>query len=499
MSLLQKLKKISVVLMAISLILSLTNIPAVAVSEKAITITASSDTVEQGKSKYAYVYIDSTEGLASLEISVYFDASNIKINNIYNSVNCSLYDGAINTDNIQFSYIFDGVGESSKTKLFYFEYQALDNAELGPSQFNVMVGEACDKSLNDVEISGSSCEFEIIKPVISKSCAINTISSISTAALQEFTVEYRFNTQQIASGTAVITYDAELFEVIKVTNGQFLTDKIVDVNTDLKGEIYVSFVGTQYNSHVNFISVTFKTRKNVSDVSKIKLNMTELVDKDLNYIACKGCETEVSIAYDESHNEGLPSMRLEATTSNNKDKVILKVCLDADSRLGAGDFTLTFDPNVVTFSSGQKNIALDMFNIDERNVANGELKFHIISLNDIISEETVLTVEFDIKNPSSYITTSFSLVGSDLTDSLTNAILLNFVDTSIKLGYLQGDVNGNELLNDRDAIYLLYNTFNSNEYPLNQYCDFNGDGVVTDRDAVYLLYHIFKPVKYPLN
>ena len=64
--------------------------------------------------------------------------------------------------------------------------------------------------------------------------------------------------------------------------------------------------------------------------------------------------------------------------------------------------------------------------------------------------------------------------------------------------YASGDVTGDDVITDADAIYLLYATFNAEEYPLNQTADYNGDGVVNDADAIYLLYATFDPVNYPL-
>ena len=65
--------------------------------------------------------------------------------------------------------------------------------------------------------------------------------------------------------------------------------------------------------------------------------------------------------------------------------------------------------------------------------------------------------------------------------------------------YTPGDIDGVEGVTDADAVYLLYHTFLSDIYPVNQDCDFNGDGEVNDKDAVYLLYHTFLPDLYPIN
>lgn len=64
---------------------------------------------------------------------------------------------------------------------------------------------------------------------------------------------------------------------------------------------------------------------------------------------------------------------------------------------------------------------------------------------------------------------------------------------------LRGDVDGNGYVTTDDAIYLLYHTNNSSNYPVNQDVDFDGNGTVTSDDAIYLLYHVMLPNSYPLN
>lgn len=76
-----------------------------------------------------------------------------------------------------------------------------------------------------------------------------------------------------------------------------------------------------------------------------------------------------------------------------------------------------------------------------------------------------------------------------------------FVDVAVKAKepeVLRGDMNGDGLVTDADAIYLLYFTFFPSDYPLNQSGDYNRDGIVTDADAIYLLYYTFFPSDYQL-
>ena len=426
----KKARSVISLVCAALLILSALAVPTAAAETNSVTATSSA-AVRQGDYAYCYVNIDSTEGLAALDVTVHYDPAKVKITDVYNSVSCTLYDSVTNTDNIRFSYIFDGQGTATKTRLFYFRYRVLDNAGTGDAFFDITVGEAYDSALNEMAVSGSRCNFTIAEKSTGKTCSVYSAGSVSTAVGQEFTLNYRLSTYQIASGTAVITYDSELFKVVKVTNGRFLEGKVTDVNADLTGEIYVSFVGTEYCTNTDFISVTFRTLKNTAETSKIAFKAKELLDRELNMYSCGGCTTSAKVIYDETYTGDSPSMRLNGTFSYDDAQITLTVSLEENSHLGAGDFVIGFDPALLSYNSCAKGFSPSFFNIDDKNVDLGKLKFHIISLSDIVTEETVLTAVFDVKRPYSFEKTDFTLGGTGLTDSMTEGILLNFVDTSV--------------------------------------------------------------------
>jgi len=422
-------------LCAVSLLLSAIHIPAFAVTACAVTATTNS-VIKQGDSAGCYVKIDSTEGLAALDVAVHFDPEKVKITGVYNSVGCTLYDCVTNTDHIQFSYILDGVGVASETELFYFNYQVLSGAQTGDAYFDITIGEAYDSALNDVAVSGSRCKFTISETVTDRQCAVYSTHTVSTSIGQEFSLSYRFNTYQIASGSAVVRYDPDLFAVEAVKQEGFLAEKVVDINTDLTGAIYISFVGTEYVSNTNFVTVTFRTIKNVAETSQIQLKATDLCDKELNPIACNGYTTDVSVAFDPAYVGDAPEMALRGVYSYENRQITLTVSLEAGSRLGAGDFVIGFDPELVSYNSCEKGFSPSFFNINDKNAAAGELKFHIISLSDIVTEETVLTVVFNVDPTVTRATADFTLDGTGLTDSLTESIQLNFVDDGVWLEYL---------------------------------------------------------------
>ena len=65
---------------------------------------------------------------------------------------------------------------------------------------------------------------------------------------------------------------------------------------------------------------------------------------------------------------------------------------------------------------------------------------------------------------------------------------------------IPGDLDGDNVVSDDDAIYLLLYTFFPDEYPIDNpaACDFDGDGFVSDDDAIWLLLYTFFPDEYPI-
>ena len=257
------------ILCVIAVLVSVVSVNAEAVNTYNVTASANKY-VQKGEYSYCYVYIDSTENLAALDVSVHYDPAKIRIHDLYNSVECLIYDSITNTDNIQFSYIFDGVGDAAETQLFMFCYEVLSNAQSGTTSFDITIGEAYDSSLNDVAVSGSRCSLKIMETVTNKYCYVYGTSDLSTSVLEEFTVDYQFGTYEIASGSAVVNYDSELFEVVSVVPGGILDNKITDINTDIQGAVYVSFVGTEYSDYLyDFLTVTFRTVKTQTKYRKL--------------------------------------------------------------------------------------------------------------------------------------------------------------------------------------------------------------------------------------
>jgi hypothetical protein len=79
--------------------------------------------------------------------------------------------------------------------------------------------------------------------------------------------------------------------------------------------------------------------------------------------------------------------------------------------------------------------------VNDKQVSEGVLKFSIISLTDIISEETILTVIFDTPVFCEDVTAIFALNGNNVSDSMTDPIILNYVDASVSISGIGHDLS----------------------------------------------------------
>lgn len=61
-----------------------------------------------------------------------------------------------------------------------------------------------------------------------------------------------------------------------------------------------------------------------------------------------------------------------------------------------------------------------------------------------------------------------------------------------------GDVTGDAVIDDKDAVYLVWHTLFPQMYPLTVDADYNQDDEITTADAVQLLWHLIFPERYPL-
>ena len=61
-----------------------------------------------------------------------------------------------------------------------------------------------------------------------------------------------------------------------------------------------------------------------------------------------------------------------------------------------------------------------------------------------------------------------------------------------------GNLDGNNFINEDDAIYLLQAILMPEMFPVKSYVDFDKNGTVNEDDAIFLLQHVLMPEMFPL-
>lgn len=415
---------IIVLLLASAFLLSLA--PLSAESDNIITMSGD-ESICRGNTYYGYVYIETLENVAALNVSLHYDPSVIEITGTYNQVSCTMYDSSLGKDDLSYSYLFDGNGGTDKTCLFTFYYTVKDDAPIGRHMFDLTVNEAYDFSFESTDVKGSRFGYSVSAAKQEKSCYIYGTGNVSSQKEMEFELSYSFDTTQVASGAIEIQYDKNLFEFVSMENGGFLNGKIVDINTKQNGTVYLSFLGTEYAQNTDILRVRFKTIGNITQTSQIKFKAADLYDLDLSHIRSGGFSTDVNLTYNSAYDDTLAKMSLISAFDAENNQVKIYVKLSENTRLGAGDFTLSWDASYLKLASYQKLFEPTYFNVNTQKTESGILKFSIISLTDITDADDVLSLVFDVEKTCGIPSVDFGISASGLSDSLTSPISLNMI------------------------------------------------------------------------
>jgi hypothetical protein len=401
--------------------------------ENTVYLQTPSET-SKGTTNYVSVLIKDLSNVASLKISIHYDASVVTINNYYYQLADSLKDSSIIDGALNCSFVFDSPGVASDTYLISFYYSVSANTQATRTYFDVVVEEAFDSSLNSVDVKGTRFGVNISESTAPlKQCYVYGTSGISTKIEEEFEVYYRFNTTDIAAGTVEIKYDRDLFEFVSFNALGFLDNKMVDVNADIAGTVMISFLGTEPANSTEFCIIKFKTVGNVNTSSDIEFTSKGFYDSNLDGYACNGLKTSASLTYDKNFDTSIARMLLSSAYDAVNELVTVTVKLTAGSKLGAGDFVINWDAGLFTLKSYKKKFSPTYFNVNDKKATEGILKLSVISLSDITSAEDVLEIVFDVKRPSSDTNTAFTIDGNGLSDSLTVPIDLNFVGCKLTI------------------------------------------------------------------
>lgn len=392
-----------------------------------------SDVAYCGESYQGEFFLSLETEIRGFSGKIYYDEEMVDIvstNCISSSV---LHDLSIGYGVINYSFLFDhSTQPSSESPLFSFDYSIEDNASIGDYFFDVIINEAYDEELQTMDVTSERMHFSVVEkqqePHIVRSVEIlSETSQYSVYMNDEFVVRYLLDDPEIASGSLTIIYEPEVIELISVLSGGYLSSAIFDYRIDESGIVHAAFIKIETGISNVLLELKFKCLINASSNSNIELSADELFDNEL-YPVLLADDTIVSVTTHYSSSfDPTPCLRMEWSFDYSIRQLSIVIKLDKNSHLGAGDFALTFDPNLFTLIGYEKLFSPTFFVVNDKQtqLENGVIKFSIISLSDIVDETRIIKFNF------SYIKTSEGVGGSALfirisgaTDSLTNPINL---------------------------------------------------------------------------
>ena len=147
----------------------------------------------------------------------------------------------------------------------------------------------------------------------------------------------------------------------------------------------------------------------------------------MSHIRAGGFSTDVNLTYKSAYDYTLAKMSLISAFDAENNQVKIYVKLSENTRLGAGDFTLSWDASYLKLASYQKLFEPTYFNVNTQKTESGILKFSIISLTDITDAVDVLCLVFDVEKTCGIPSVDFGISASGLSDSLTSPISLNLI------------------------------------------------------------------------
>lgn len=98
--------------------------------------------------------------------------------------------------------------------------------------------------------------------------------------------------------------------------------------------------------------------------------------------------------------------------------------------------------------------------------------------------------------PSGYI---FKGWDQEVTPCAGSAVYTALFEKQPVTGPVTGDLTGNDIVDEDDAVYLLQHVLLPERFPLSEAVDYTGNGIVDEDDAVFLLQHVLLPERFPLE
>lgn len=479
-------KKLTAVVLAILIILSMTTI---AFAAGMPTIIVSSASAAPGETVTLNVSLSNNPGINTFSFGFDYDTTRLNLTNV------ELVDGIPG----QFTYAKKAVWLNSKDITTNGDYlsltfEVLDNAVAGDARVNVTYNTGDIANYNEEDVG-----FQVVAgtvTVMSNAAGDGeiTVGTVTAAPGETIIVPVSITKNPgINTFSLGFDYDSTKLELADVE----VSDNLGGQFTYAKKAVWLNSKDTTYTGEIltltfyvldtavdgdAYVSVTYNT----GDISNYD-------EEDLFFDVVSGKVTvQTATVYD-------TRVSLGKVTGRPGETVNVYVSLDKETDVKSMSiYDITYDSEKISLVKGEW-VATESI-IDDWN-QNDEAGVITYKENTMLSGRIFLlsfAIKENLEDSAVEIGCSFKVTAQDESNvekELTVEVVPGCVNI---LNILRGDVNGDGFVDSNDAIHLLYHTLLSDRYEINQNGDFDGDGYVNSNDAIHLLYYTLLPERYPL-
>ena len=396
--------------------------------------------ITQGSIGYVEIQIFDVVALSGFELSVFYDHSALSIYNkeFINDIN-SIQGIQKDINSTVLGEVRVAVASATNFTLtgsfIRIYFQTSQQTPVNKYPLLIAIGNVYNDSFEALSVSGKHGSIDV-SLYTAPNETVNYQTYISNASLEfndTFTVTIQSDQMyQLSASNFEFYYDQRYLEVVEVNLGNVLkqSNMISDINTSIKGFILVAFASpVGINQAYPLITVTFKVISDETVSTNIIFTAKQSYNQNLVALGSNQVTQTISITK-KVVEEVYPIVKVTSYEGSYQSPFEVKVELESNSMLAAGDFTLYYDI--------QKLIVKDItvnFNgylVYNHKPLEGKITFSLLSTISLTEALTLLTLNIESKVDTE-VDTLITISGTGLVNANIEPINLSFIESEIKL------------------------------------------------------------------
>ncbi len=399
-------------------------------------LLAGSGSARPGGSFTVSVSASAFDAVSSLEFELFYDADAFTLNGASARGSFSIED--VNTGTAgRISYA--GIASDSVSGspvLLTLSFTVKETAAPGTYPLRVAVNEVYDDAFSPVELWRAGGTLTVPEPQIDIPTVTfySRVSPSEAAQGDSVTVTWgSWNVWDLASGSFRIDYDADVlaYQSLSLLSGLQTGTPLYDVNASQAGCVRLSCASDAAASGGDLFCAVFTVRSGEDLGTVVTMTASDLYDDGYSPLNGSSCATSVVVRQPYVEPD-YPDLSLSGPETVYTDLPFnVTVTLQGDSGLGAGDFTVTYDPAKLECLEEPTSLVSDgQFLMLNPNYANGTIKFSFIDSEGIDADQPLLSIPFRAA-VNEVFNTEISASGRAVVDPASQPVTLDYPSLSL--------------------------------------------------------------------